>query len=73
MSYTRLLATMAVFGTLLLAVVWALGDFMTKQNAEAQTSGTNATDTGNMTAADTMMKPGQNITSSMDTWFTMLW
>jgi hypothetical protein len=66
MSYTRLLATMAVFGTLLLAVVWALGDFMTKQNADAQTSDTNATDTGNMTAADTMMKPGQNITSSIN-------
>jgi hypothetical protein len=66
MSYTRLLATMAVFGTLLLTVVWALGDFMTKQNADAQTSGTNATDTGNMTAADTMMKPGLNITSSIN-------
>ena len=66
MSYTRLLATMAVFGTLLLTVVWVLGDFMTKQNADAQTSGTNATDTGNMTAADTMMKPGQNITSSIN-------
>jgi hypothetical protein len=57
---------MAVFGTLLLTVVWVLGDFMTKQNADAQTSDTNATDTGNMTAADMMMKPGQNITSSIN-------
>jgi uncharacterized membrane protein YkoI len=47
-------------------VVWVLGDFMTKQNADAQTSDTNATDTGNMTAADMMMKPGQNITSSIN-------
>ena len=57
---------MVIFGALLLSAVWALGDAMTKQNADAQTSGTNATDTGNRTAADTMMKPGQNITSSIN-------
>jgi len=57
---------MAVFGTLLMAAIWVLGDVMTKQNADAQMSGTNATDTGNMTAADMMMKPVQNITSSIN-------
>ena len=66
MSYTRLLATMAIFGILLLAAIWALGDVMTKQNADAQMMSTNATDTGNMTAADMKMKPGKNITSSIN-------
>jgi uncharacterized membrane protein YkoI len=66
MSYTRLLATMAIFGTLLLTSVWALGNVMAKQNADAQMRSTNATDTGNMTAADMMMKPGKNITSSIN-------
>jgi len=66
MSYTRLLATMAIFCALLLTAIWALGDVITKQNTDAQTSGTNATDTGNMTTAGMMMKPGQNITSSIN-------
>ena len=57
---------MAISGVLLLTALWALGDVMTKQNADAQMSGTNATDTGNMTAADMMMKPVQNITSSIN-------
>jgi uncharacterized membrane protein YkoI len=39
---------------------------MTKQNADAQMMGTTATDTGNMTTASMMMKPGQNITSSIN-------
>src|SRR5919198_1507231 len=65
MSSTRLLATMAIFGTLLLTSVWALGNVMAKQNADAQMRSTNATDIGNMTAAD-MMIPGKNITSSIN-------
>jgi hypothetical protein len=39
---------------------------MTKQNADAQMMGTTATDTGNMTTASMMVKPGQNITSSIN-------
>jgi hypothetical protein len=67
MSYTRLLATMVISGALLLTVVWALGDVMT-QNADAQLMGTN--DTGKVTAdnmtSGMFMKPGQNITSSIN-------
>jgi uncharacterized membrane protein YkoI len=65
MNCTKLLATIAVFAVLLIAV-WALGAVMTKQNVDAQTMGTTATDTGNMTVPDVMMKPGQNITSSIN-------
>jgi uncharacterized membrane protein YkoI len=65
MSCTKLLATIAIFAELLTAI-WALGDIMTKQNADAQMMGTTATDTGNMTTAGMMMKPGQNITSSIN-------
>jgi uncharacterized membrane protein YkoI len=57
---------MAIFGALLVTAGRTLGDVMTKQNADAQMSGTNATDTGNMTTTDIMMKPGQNITSSIN-------
>src|SRR5215204_1842150 len=68
MSYTRLLATMVIFGALLLSAVWALGDAMTKQNADAQMRGANDTrmaTAGNMTSG-MMMKPSQNITSSIN-------
>jgi len=68
MSYTRLLATMVIFGALLLSAVWALGDAMTKQNAGAQMRGANDTrmaTAGNMTSG-MMMKPSQNITSSIN-------
>jgi uncharacterized membrane protein YkoI len=68
MSFTRLLATMAISAALLLTAVWALGDDMTKQNASAQMRGTNDTGmatAGNMTSG-MFMKPGQNITSSIN-------
>jgi uncharacterized membrane protein YkoI len=68
MSFTRLLATMAISAALLLTAVWALGDDMTKQNAAAQMRGTNDTGmatAGNMTSG-MFMKPGQNITSSIN-------
>ena len=65
MNCTKLLATIAVFAILLIAV-WALGDVMTKQNVDAQMMGTTATDTDNMTVPDVMTKPGQNITSSIN-------
>ena len=65
MNRTKSLATIGIFAVLLTAV-WALGDVITKQNAEAQTMGTTATDTGNMTVPGLMMKPGQNITSSIN-------
>src|SRR5919197_1070108 len=68
MNCTKLLATMAILAVLLTAV-WALGDvMMTKQNADAQMIGTNnprMTAAGNMTSS-MMMKPGQNITSSIN-------
>jgi uncharacterized membrane protein YkoI len=63
-----LLATMAIFAVLLTAV-WALGDVMTKQNADAQMMSTNnprmATTTSNMTSSMSV-KPSQNITSSIN-------
>jgi uncharacterized membrane protein YkoI len=68
MSFTRLLATMAISAALLLTAVWALGDDMTKQNAAAQMRGTNdmgMATAGNMTSG-MFMKPGQNITSSIN-------
>jgi hypothetical protein len=67
MSCTRLLATMAIFGALLLTSVWALGNVMTKQNAGAQMMGPNnprMTAASNMSSS--MMKPSQNITSSIN-------
>jgi uncharacterized membrane protein YkoI len=68
MSCTRLLATTAIFGALLLIAIWALVGAMTKQNVEAQMMGTN--DTRKATAGNTtssmFMKPGQNITSSIN-------
>jgi hypothetical protein len=65
MNCTKSLATIGIFAVLLTAV-WALGDVITKQNAAAQTMGTTATDTGNMTVPGVMMKPDQNITSSIN-------
>src|SRR5919108_4435599 len=65
MNRTKSLATIGIFAVLLTAV-WALGDVITKQNVEAQTMGTTATDTGNMTVPGVMMKPCQNITSSIN-------
>ena len=59
---------MAISAALLLTAVWALGDVMTKQNADAQMMGPNnprMTAAGNMTSS-MMMKPGQNITSSIN-------
>ena len=59
---------MAISGVLLLTALWALGDVMTKQNADAQMMGPNnprMTAAGNMTSS-MMMKPGQNITSSIN-------
>jgi hypothetical protein len=68
MNCTKLLATMAIFAVLLTAV-WALGDVMTKQNADAQMMSTNnprmATTTSNMTSSMSV-KPSQNITSSIN-------
>jgi Peptidase propeptide and YPEB domain len=67
MSCTKLLATMTIFAVLLTAV-WALGGVMTKQNADAQMMSTNQTSMatgGNMTSG-MFMKPGQNITSSIN-------
>jgi len=59
---------MAIFAVLLTAV-WALGDVMTKQNADAQMMSTNnprmATTTSNMTSSMSV-KPSQNITSSIN-------
>ena len=72
MSCTRLLATMAIFGVLLLTAVWALGGVMTKQNADSQMMG--AMDTDNMASGgmmttklggDMMMAGNKNITSKM--------
>ena len=68
MSCTKLLATMAIFGALLLTAVWALGDVMTKQNADAQMMGPNnppMATADNMTSS-MIVKPGQNITSSIN-------
>jgi len=67
MSCTKLLATIAIFAVLL-TVIWALGDVMTKQNADAQMMGPNnprMATAGNMTSG-MMMKPGQNVTSSIN-------
>ncbi|MFZ0648345.1 MAG: hypothetical protein WAM27_09005, partial [Nitrososphaeraceae archaeon] len=73
MSCTRLLATMAIFGVLLLTAVWALGGVMTKQNADSQMMG--AMDTDNMASggmmttklgSDMMMAGNKNITSSIN-------
>lgn len=59
MSCTRLLTTTAILCSLLLTAVWALGDIMTKQYADAQMRG--AMDAGNM-----MMAGSKNVTSSID-------
>ena len=62
MSCTKLLATMAIFGALLLTAIWAwaLGDVLTKQNADAQMMG--AMGVGNMTSGGMMIiKPGDNM------------
>ncbi|MFZ0740594.1 MAG: hypothetical protein WAM54_03285, partial [Nitrososphaeraceae archaeon] len=73
MSCTRLLATMAIFGVLLLTAVWALGGVMTKQNADSQMMG--AMDTDNMASGgmmttklggDMMLAGNKNITSSIN-------
>ena len=52
MSCTRLLATMASFGVLLLTAAWALGDAMTIQNADSQMMG--AMDADNMASGGMM-------------------
>ena len=52
MSCTRLLATMASFGVLLLTAVWALGGVMTKQNADSQMM--DVMDTDNMASGGMM-------------------
>src|SRR5919108_4953940 len=69
MNCTKLLATIGIFAILLTAV-WTLADTMTKQNAEAQMMRPNnprmaTTAAGNMTSG-MMMKPSQNITSSIN-------
>jgi uncharacterized membrane protein YkoI len=67
MNCTKLLATMAIFAVLLTAIC-ALADITTKQNADAQMMGTNnprMATAGNMTSS-MFMKPGQNITSSIN-------
>src|SRR5919106_995703 len=66
MSYTRLLATMAIFGTLLLTSVWALGNVMAKQNADAQMRSTNATDTGNITAESSVGNGSHAVAAHID-------
>jgi hypothetical protein len=67
MRCTKLLVTLAIF-TVLLTAIWALGDVMTRQNADAQMMGPNnprMATAGNMTSG-MIMKPGQNITSSIN-------
>ena len=57
---------MTIFAVLLISV-WALADIMTKQNADAQRMGPNnprMTAASNMSSS--MMKPSQNITSSIN-------
>ncbi|HEU4447322.1 MAG TPA: hypothetical protein VFR94_21790, partial [Nitrososphaeraceae archaeon] len=54
-----MLTTTAILCSLLLTAVWALGDIMTKQYADAQMRG--AMDAGNM-----MMAGSKNVTSSID-------
>jgi hypothetical protein len=68
MSRTKLLASMAIFGALLLSTVSALGSIIPKQNADAQARSTTDLDSsmtsGNMT--DSRGIAGRNITSSID-------
>ena len=64
MNCTRSLATTAIFAILLTAV-WAIGNVMTKQNADAQMMGPGMM-AGNQSMMTQIMKSGQNITSSIN-------